>query len=122
IADAGGIQRYNGLLLSAERRAKGVTFNSNYTWSHCIGPYVTLYDARALWPYETYTNPNNRDAGRGNCHSAPRPIFNLQPVTGATFSTSRLWPKRRSFRTRQCVGWRPGGDCRVSTECHRGGR
>src|SRR5438132_1325092 len=33
MADAGGIQKYNGLLLSVERRAaKGVTVNSNYTW------------------------------------------------------------------------------------------
>jgi len=81
MADAGGIQKYNGLLLSVERRAaKGVTVNSNYTWSHCVGPYVTLYDARALWPYETYTNPTNRDADRGNCDSDRRHIFNMTAV------------------------------------------
>src|SRR5947208_11416437 len=87
------------------RRAKGVTVSSNYTWSHCIGPYVTLYDARALWPYETYTNLNNRDADRGNCDSDRRHIFNLRPS-----------PKRRSFPTRRYVLWGPGGGWRESTE------
>src|SRR5437867_3879166 len=102
IADAGGIQRYNGLLLSAERRAKGVTFNTNYTWSHCIGPYVTLYDARALWPYETYTNPNNRDADRGNCDSDRRHIFNLTSVAETPQFSN---PTLRVLAT----GWRLAG-------------
>ena len=108
IADAGGIQRYNGLLLSAERRAKGVTFNTNYTWSHCIGPYVTLYDARALWPYETYTNPNNRDADRGNCDSDRRHIFNLTSVAETRqFSNPTM--------RRVATGWRLSGIYRVSS-------
>jgi hypothetical protein len=108
-ADTGGIQRYNGMLLSLERRpAKGVTVNGNYTWSHCIGPFVTLYDARALWPYETYTNPNNRDADRGNCDTDRRHIFNL---------TSVAETPQFSNRTMRIVGsgWRLSGIYRISS-------
>jgi hypothetical protein len=109
LADAGGIQSYNGLLLSVERRAvRGVTVSSNYTWSHCIGPYVTLYDARALWPYETYTDPNNRDADRGNCDSDRRHIFNFTGVA----ETPQF-----SNRTMRLIGagWRLSGIYRFSS-------
>jgi len=108
IADAGGVQKYNGMLLSVERRARGVTVNANYTWSHCIGPYVTLYDARALWPYETYTDPNNRDADRGNCDSDRRHVFNL---------TSVAETPQFSNRTMHIIGtgWRLSGIYRISS-------
>jgi len=108
-ADGGGIQRYNGLLLSLEHRAvKGVTVTGNYTLSHCIGPYVTLYDFRALWPYETYTNPLNRDADRGNCDSDRRQLFNLTSVAATPqFSNSFL----RTVAT----GWRVSGIYKFSS-------
>jgi hypothetical protein len=109
LADFGGIQRYNGMLLSVERRpAKGVTVSSNYTFSHCIGPYLTLYDARALWPYETYTNPNNRDADRGNCDSDRRHIFNLTSVAETPQFSNRTMHIMGS-------GWRLSGIYRVSS-------
>jgi hypothetical protein len=108
IADFGGIQQYNGMLLSIERRARGVTVNSNYTLSHCIGPYVTLYDARALWPYETYTDRNNRDADRGNCDSDRRHIFNLTSVA-ETPQFSK--PVLRMMAS----GWKLSGIYRVSS-------
>jgi len=58
---------------SIQRRAvHGLVLNANYTLSHCVGPYATLYGSLSLWPYETYTNPNNRDADRGNCDSGPQ--------------------------------------------------
>ncbi len=80
-AEAGGVQSYQGMLLSIARRAaRGVIVNANYTLSHCIGPYATLYDARFLWPYQTYTDVNNRRADRGNCDSDRRHIFNLTSV------------------------------------------
>ena len=109
LADFGGIQRYNGMLLSVERRpAKGMTVSGNYTFSHCIGPYVTLYDARALWPYETYTNPNNRDADRGNCDVDRRHIFNLTSVAETPQFSNRAMRIAGS-------GWRLSGIYRVSS-------
>jgi hypothetical protein len=79
--EAGGVQSYHGMLLSIQRRAaRGLVLNANYTASHCIGPYATLYDARFLWPYQTYTDPNNRRADRGNCDSDRRQVFNTSVV------------------------------------------
>jgi hypothetical protein len=107
-ADAGGVQNYHALLLSVERRAaKGVTVNANYTWSHCIGPFVTLYDARALWPYESYSNINNHRDDRGNCDSDRRHIFNL---TGVAETPLFANPTMRTLAT----GWRLSGIFRRS--------
>ncbi len=59
-----GTQQYEGLYLVAQKAlSHGVTFNANYTWSHCIGD-----------PYEQQpglgggaTPPYNRRAYHGNC-------------------------------------------------------
>jgi hypothetical protein len=75
--DFGATQGYNGLLLSLERRAaKGVTVSGNYTWSHCIGDYADI-NSQGPAADETYTNPNNRRADRGNCLGEHRQVFNL---------------------------------------------
>ena len=77
--DDGGIQGYHGMLLSVQRRAaKGVTVTSNYTFSHCIGPYATEYGALAQNQSDTYNNPTGRD--RGNCDSDRRHMLNLTSV------------------------------------------
>src|SRR5439155_114832 len=40
--DSGATASYQGLVLSAQRRAvRGVTMTGNYTWSHCITDSVT---------------------------------------------------------------------------------
>jgi hypothetical protein len=107
-ADAGGVQNYHALLLSGERRAaKGVTVTANYTWSHCIGPFVTLYDARALWPYESYSNANNHRDDRGNCESDRRHMFNLTSVAETPQFAN---PTMRTLAT----GWRLSGIFRRS--------
>jgi hypothetical protein len=70
-----------GMLLSVERRAaQGVTVNANYTWSHCIGDYANQYSPMSDHPNNTYSNPLNRKADRGNCDSDRRHIFNLTAV------------------------------------------
>jgi hypothetical protein len=69
------------MLLSIERSAaEGVTVKANYTWSHCIGENVNLYNPMGNHPNNTYTDPNSRRADRGNCDSDRRHIFNLTAV------------------------------------------
>ncbi len=107
--DGGGVQNYHGMVLSVARRAaKGVVLNANYTLSHCIGPYATLYGALSLWPYETYTDPTNRDADRGNCDSDRRQLFNLTSVAQTPQFSN---PALRILAT----GWRLSGIYRFSS-------
>ena len=81
--EAGGTGNYNGLILTAERRAaRGVTISGNYTWSHCIsdaGGQPAIQGTSAVG----YTNPDNRRFDRGNCAGSStdiRHIFNLSGV------------------------------------------
>jgi hypothetical protein len=107
-ADDGGTQIYHGMLLSIERRAaKGVTVNANYTWSHCIGDYANLYNPMSDHPDNTYTDPNNRRADRGNCVSDRRHIFNLTTVASTPQFSN---PALRILAT----GWRLSGIYRRS--------
>jgi hypothetical protein len=76
-ADDGGVQQYHGMILSVQRRADNVTVNMNYTLSHCIGPYATLWSPMSDHPDDTYVDPNKRDFDRGNCDSDRRHIFNM---------------------------------------------
>ena len=107
-ADDGGKQFYNGMILSLERRiSSGVTLNGNYTLSHCIGPYASLYDSLSLQPSDTYTDINNRNADQGNCDSDRRQVFNFTSVAEAPkFSNSKL----RVLAS----GWRLSGIYRMS--------
>jgi hypothetical protein len=78
--DDGATSNYNGLLLSLERRASsGVTFSSNYTWSHCISDYADL-NSEGPNEAEVYTKPDDRGWDRGNCNSDRRHVFNLTSV------------------------------------------
>jgi hypothetical protein len=79
---SGGNAGYNGMLVEVRKRAaKGITIDSNYTWSHCIGAF------QANEAGDTGANPDlpqpfpgNRDRGRGNCLSDVRHVFNLTSV------------------------------------------
>jgi hypothetical protein len=72
-ADDGATQNYNGMLLSVERRAaKNVTVTANYTWSHCIGDYATFFSPMAMFPSDTYADPNNRRLDHSSCDSDRR--------------------------------------------------
>jgi hypothetical protein len=108
-ADDGATQNYHGMLLSVERRAaKGVTFNANYTLSHCIGPYASLYNPMAMWASDTYADPNNRALDQGNCDSDRRHVFNFTSVAETpTFAN----PTLRIVAT----GWRLSGIYRRSS-------
>jgi hypothetical protein len=75
----GGTLSYEGLNLSLQRRrAKGVTVQANYTWSHCISD---LHNAELSVAGSNFTIPQNRRADRGNCPiSDRRHNFNLSAV------------------------------------------
>jgi hypothetical protein len=106
--DDGGTQSYNGLLLSLERRAaKGVTINGNYTWSHCVGDYADV-NSQGPAADETYSDPLNRRADRGDCLSERRQVFNL---TGLVETPQFANPTLRTIIT----GWRLSGIYRFTT-------
>jgi hypothetical protein len=59
-----GTQTYHGLYLVAQKALRhGITLNTNYTWSHCIGD---IYDQQPPQGGGV-TPPYNRRAYRGNC-------------------------------------------------------
>jgi len=65
---SGGTASYNALLLSTQKRmSHGVSFNANYTWSHCIGD---IYAGSFVGVVGTgYLDPNNRHFDRSNCQT-----------------------------------------------------
>ena len=78
--DDGGYSTYHAMLLTLERRfSRSLTFSTNYTLSHCIGPFTPTQILK-LSPDATYSKPNDRDFDRGNCLSDRRQVFNLTAV------------------------------------------
>jgi Carboxypeptidase regulatory-like domain len=93
--DTGGTASYNGLVVSAQRRAtSGVTVNANYTWSHCITDPGGSDLVVGTSNNNGYTNPDNRHASRGNCttgSSDRRHVLNLSAVAATPqFSNATL--------------------------------
>ena len=61
-----GTASYHGLILSAQKRlSHGVSFNGNYTWSHCIGDFPV--GASTFNNNTGLLDLNNRKFDRGNC-------------------------------------------------------
>jgi hypothetical protein len=107
--DDGGGMNYSGMVLSVERRAtRGVTMTANYTLSHCIGDYATLWNSMGMWASDTYADPNNRRLDRGNCDSDRRQVFNVTTVAQTPQFSNRT---ARLLAT----GWRLSGIYRYST-------
>ncbi len=66
--ESGGTASYNGLLLATEKRlSRGVSFNANYTWSHCIGDITQASTVGGTGV--GLLDPNNRRFDRGNCQA-----------------------------------------------------
>jgi len=107
--DDGGTSNYNGLVLSLQRRrARGVTVQANYTWSHCIGD---LSNTSMGVAGTNYMIPNDRHSSRGNCSSNSsdrRHLFNFSAV----YET----PKSSLAMVRALAGgWQISGIARIQS-------
>ena len=101
-ADDGGTRSYNALALSLQRRrARGITVQANYTWSHCIDDGMTDV-------IQTNGNriPERRGANRGDCELDRRHNFNMSTVYETPQFSS---PTLRLLG----AGWRVSGIVRV---------
>src|SRR5206468_5655201 len=101
-ADDGATRNYHGLLLQIQRRrAKGVTVQGNYTWSHCIDDGyndVIQNNGGQL--------QSRRGADRGNCELDRRHNFNMSTV----YDTPQL---ANSALRKLVSGWQISGIVRV---------
>jgi len=87
--DDGGTANYSGLLLSVRRRpTKGVTLQTNYTLSHCVGDELFRWTA---YGSDQGLYPGMRRWARQNCSSDRRQVFNVSSVYETPhFSASAL--------------------------------
>jgi Carboxypeptidase regulatory-like domain/TonB dependent receptor len=76
VGDDGATRSYNAFVLQIQRRrAKGMTIQGNYTWSHCIDDgYVDVIQNNGGWI------PSRRGANRGNCELDRRHNLNMSVV------------------------------------------
>jgi Carboxypeptidase regulatory-like domain len=122
--DTGATASYNGLILSAQRRAaRGVTVTANYTWSHCIsdpgGNTLVVGGSNN----DSYTNPDNRHFDRGNCTTAAtdrRHVFNLSAVASTPqFSNATLRALGSGWRLSPIFKALSGGFMSITTNQDR---
>ena len=101
LEDQGGTGTFDGLLLSVQRRlSRGITMQSNYTWSHCISD-LPNYQPGVSGP--TPTSGSTRRFDRGNCPTTDRrQNFNLS----TTVQTPQL--SQRTLRM-LASGWKVSG-------------
>ena len=75
--DPSGMQSYQGMLLSAQKRlSRGITASANWTWSHCISSAAPINSAGAT----TVTVAGNPQFDKGNCPTDRRHIVNFTAV------------------------------------------
>jgi hypothetical protein len=119
--DTGGTASYNGLILALQRRASsGVTFNMNYTWSHCItdpsGETVAIGTS-------SNTGWLDRHSERGNCFTAStdrRHVFNASGVASTPqFSNSTLRMVASNWRLSPIVKIMTGSYFSITTSTDR---
>ena len=117
--ESGGNSNYNGLILTTQKRlSRGVSFNANYTWSHCIGDVPIGAGpggpGSAGGAGGSYTDVNDRRRDRGNCNTPTiegnqtldrRHIFNFTAVLEAPRFQDRIlshvashWKLSTSYR------------------------
>ena len=101
VFDDGGTQSYAGMLLQVQRRlSRGLTFNSTYTFSHCIGDNTQGGSTPNI--NTGIIDPNNRRLDRANCTQDRRHLFNTSGVASMPkFANPTL--------NRIASGWRLSG-------------
>jgi hypothetical protein len=105
--DDSGWERYNGMLLSVQRRAgRGVTVSGNYTLSECIGLPTQLGQLPNVGT--GWSDPNNPEFDKGHCELDRRHIFN---VTAGYQTPEFSGPVLR----RLASDWRVSGIVRASS-------
>jgi hypothetical protein len=112
-----GTASYHGLILSAQQRiSRGISFNANYTWSHCIGDFPV--------GSSTFNNNvglldlNNRKYDRGNCTQTTLDgTFALDRRHIANMSVVLESPKFSGNRALRIIGsnWKLSSSYRVSS-------
>jgi hypothetical protein len=102
-----GTQRYNGMLLSVRRSAGRVTFNANYTLSHCYGSPDGSGGGTPN-PGTGYNIPSNPGFDDGNCTADRLQNF----TTTAGIESPRF--ERPGLRA-VASGWRLVGNFRALT-------
>ena len=101
VFDDGGTQAYTGMLLSLQRRvARGFTFGSSYTWSHCIGDNTQGGGTPNI--NTGILDPNNRRFDRSNCNQDRRHLFSMSGVASTPKFSNAMMNKIAS-------GWRLSG-------------
>jgi Carboxypeptidase regulatory-like domain len=79
VFDDGGTQSYAGMLLQVQHRlSRGLTFNSSYTLSHCIGDNTQGGGTPNI--NTGILDPNNRRLDRANCAQDRRHLFSTSGV------------------------------------------
>jgi len=103
--DPSGTQRYAGMTLNLERKARrGMSMNANWTWSHCTG-YFQGFNTKTD---QTVTVPDNPLFDRGDCDTDRRHVVNVSAVAQLPrFSNN-------SLRT-VITGWQLAGIYRFSS-------
>ncbi len=87
--NSNGYANYNGLLLSLQHRlSSGFSVLSNYTWSHCIDLGEVSQDIG-----NSFSQPGNPGADRGNCAQDRRQILNVS-VVAQTPKLANPWMER----------------------------
>jgi len=77
--DDGATMNYHGMILTTKWQAtRNVSFDANYTWSHCIGD--ANVGGSIPNPGQNYVHASDRALDRGNCASDRRNLFNLTAV------------------------------------------
>src|SRR5207253_4099993 len=111
-----GTANYHGLILSAQQRiSHGISFNANYTWSHCIGDVPiggSTFNVGA-----GLLDPNHRKFDRGNCQQTTLDgTFALDRRHIANFSVVAETPQFSNRQLRLVASnWKLSSSYRVSS-------